>query len=117
MAGRGGRVTPFWLLLAAAIGASIVGNILLKIGSTAPDFVAQLLDWRTLVGLVLYGTAALFYMVALRRLPISVALPFTAVSYIAAAFLGHYLFHEAIAPLHIAGIVLISGGVVLVALS
>ncbi len=106
---------PYWMMLAGAIAASVVGNTMLKLGAGAPDFLAQLLDWRSIGGLALYGGGALLYMVALRRIPMSVALPFTAVSYIAAALIGHYLFHENIAPLHLAAIGVIAGGVVLLA--
>lgn len=105
----------FWLMLAGAIATSMVGNTLLKLGSRAPNFLAQLLDWRSILGLALYGGGAMLYMVALRRIPMSVALPFTAVSYIAAAFIGHFLFHEQIVPQHMAAIALIVAGVVLLA--
>ena len=46
---------------------------------------AQLFDPRTMSGWCLYGGAALLYIIALRRIPMSVALPCTAVSYVAAA--------------------------------
>ena len=81
-------------MLAAAITTSMAGQTLLKAGAGAPNFIAQLFDLRTLVGLCLYGGAALLYIVALRRIPMSVALPCTAVSYVAAALIGHYAFAE-----------------------
>ena len=109
-------MTPFWLMLAGAIATSMVGNTLLKYAAGAPTFLAQVLDWRSIVGLALYGGGAMLYMIALRRIPMSVALPFTAVSYIAAAVVGHFAFHEAIVPQHIAAIGLICAGVVLLAL-
>ena len=109
------RMMPFWLMLAGAIATSMAANTLLKLGSQAPDFMAQLFDWRSIAGLALYGGGALLYMVALRRIPMSVALPFTAVSYIAAAMIGHYVFHEAIVAQHMLAIALIVGGVVLLA--
>ena len=76
---------------------------------------SQLLDWRTVTGLAFYAAAALLYIAALRRIPLSVALPCTAVSYIAAIFVGHFAFAEPIGPAHVAAIVLISLGVVLLA--
>jgi small multidrug resistance pump len=106
-------VIAFWAALFGAIGTTIIGQSLLKAGAGAADFVTQLLDWRTLVGLVLYGGAALLYIVALRRIPMSVALPCTAVSYVAAALLGHFLFHEPLTWQHLGAIGLIIGGVLL----
>jgi multidrug transporter EmrE-like cation transporter len=108
-------VTLHWVTLFTAIAISMGGNALLKAGASAADFVAQLFDWRTLVGLFLYGGAAMLYIIALRRIPLSRALPCTAISYVAAAVIGHYAFGEPLGVPHIAGIGLICGGVVLLA--
>jgi multidrug transporter EmrE-like cation transporter len=103
----------FWAALAVAIATTILGQSLLKAGAGAADFLTQLTDWHTRVGLVLYGGASLFYIVALRRIPMSVALPCTAASYVAAALIGHFVFHEPMSPQHIGAIGLIIGGVLL----
>ncbi len=107
----------YWAVLAAAIVVSLAGQTLLKAGSGTADFVSQLLDWHTLLGLCLYGGAALMYIVALRRIPMSVALPCTAVSYIAAALIGHYGFGEPLGAVHLGAIALIAAGVVMLALA
>ena len=78
----------YWATLFVAIATSMAGQTLLKAGAGATQFVAQLLDWRTLFGFVLYGGAAVLYIVALRRIPMSRALPCTAISYVAAALIG-----------------------------
>ena len=106
-----------WLALGGAVMMSILGQTLLKAGSGAGDFVAQLFDRRTLLGLVLYGASAMFYIVALRRIPMSVALPSTAVSYVAAALIGHLVFAEPLGGQQAAAIMLIAAGVVLLALA
>ena len=108
-------MTFYWTTLFAAIAASMAGQTLLKAGAGAIDFFTQLLDWRTLFGLVLYGGAAVLYIVALRRIPMSRALPCTAISYVAAAFIGHYAFGEVLGVTHIAAIALICGGVLILA--
>ena len=100
-----------------AIITTMGGQTLLKAGSQAPDLIAQLLDWRTMLGLALYGGAAFLYIVALRRIPMSVALPCTAISYIAAALIGHFGFHEPLTLLHGAALALICAGVVLLTLA
>ena len=107
----------YWIALAAAIATSMGGQTLLKAGAGAPDFLAQLLDRRTLAGLVLYAGAALLYIVALRRIPMSVALPSTAVSYIAAALIGHFAFDEPLTPMHLTAIGLIATGVLVLAVA
>ncbi|MEA2738680.1 MAG: hypothetical protein QOH05_1987 [Acetobacteraceae bacterium] len=105
----------YWLILATAIVTSMVGQTLLKTAAGAPDFITQLFDPRTLVGLCLYGGAALLYIVALRRIPMSVALPCTAISYVAAALIGHFGFAEPLGAMHVGALVMISAGVVLLA--
>lgn len=110
-------MTIHWVVLGFAIAISMAGQTLLKAGAGAADFVSQLLDWRTLLGFCLYGGSALLYIVALRRIPMSVALPCTAISYVAAALIGHYAFAEPLGVVQLGGIALICGGVVLLALA
>ncbi len=108
-------MNPYWTLLAVAISTSMVGQALLKAGSRAHSFMDQLLDWHTMLGLGLYGAAALLYIVALRRIPMSVALPCTAASYAVAVLIGHFAFDEPIGGTQVAAIGLISAGVLLLA--
>jgi len=111
-------VTPFWLALAAAIATSLVGQVLLKAGAAGPGgVVAQLFRTPTMIGLVCYGGAALLYLIALRRIPMSVALPCTAASYVAIALIGHLAFGEALGGQKIAALALICVGVALLAAS
>lgn len=108
-------MTLHWIALLGAITISMVGQTLLKAGAAAEDFMAQILNVYTIVGLGLYGGSALLYIIALRRLPMSVALPCTAISYVAVAIIGFYAFGE---PLHltkVAAIGLICAGVALLA--
>jgi small multidrug resistance pump len=113
----------YWLALAIAIAASQAGQLLLKLGAIglppeanpALSILEQLLRWQTLVGLCCYGTGTLFYAVALRRIPMSVALPCTAVSYVSATLFGMALFGEALNGLHLVGLAMVCAGVVLLA--
>ncbi len=107
----------YWAVLAGAIVTSMAGQTLLKAGAGAASFVTQLFDPRTMVGLCLYGGAALLYIVALRRIPMSVALPCTAVSYVAAALIGHFAFAEPLGVMHLGALALICAGVVMLAFS
>lgn len=111
-----------WLALAGAVAVSLAGQVLLKAGATGAGdgsgpggFLAQLLRWQTIVGLGLYGGSAMLYIVALRRIPMSVALPCTAASYVLLLVLGWALFGEAIGPRQLGAIALICGGVLLLA--
>lgn len=108
-------MNTYWLVLTAAIVTSMVGQTLLKAGAGASSFMAQLFDVRTMVGLCLYGGAALLYIIALRRIPMSVALPCTAISYVAVALIGHFAFAEPLGAMHIAALALICAGVAMLA--
>ncbi len=110
-------MSPHWLVLFAAIGISMAGQTLLKAGAGAPDFITQLFDLRTLAGFVLYGASAVLYIVALRRIPMSVAMPCTAISYVAALLIGHYAFNEVLSLGRVGAVALICSGVVLLALA
>jgi len=107
-------MTVYYVALGIGILAGIAGQMLLKAGADAPDFVSQLLRPSTLAGLALYGSAAFLYMIALRKMPVSVAFPSVSLSYAIVAVLGHFLFGEPFGIKQIGGIVLIMGGVVLI---
>lgn len=104
-----------WVALLAAISISMVAQTLLKAGASAESFLVQLFSVPTMIGLVMYGGSALLYIVALRRIPMSVALPCTAISYIAIAIIGYHMFGEPLGTVKIAAIGLICTGVALLA--
>lgn len=105
-----------WAALLAAICISVTGQLLLKAGAVGErGVIEQVLRWQTLVGLCCYGAASVFYILAIRRIPISVAMPMVAVSYALIAVLGHMIWNEPMTLLHVAGIALVCGGVVVLA--
>ena len=107
-------MTIYYVALGIGILAGIGGQMLLKARADAPDFVAQLLRPSSIAGLALYGLAAFLYMVALRKIPVSVAFPSVSLSYAIVAVLGHFLFGEPFGIKQLGGIALIMGGVVLI---
>ena len=104
----------YYVALGIGILAGIGGQLLLKAGADAPDFVSQVLRPSTLCGLALYGSAAFLYIIALRKIPVSVAFPSVSLSYAIVAVLGHFLFGEPFGIKQLGGIALIMGGVVLI---
>jgi drug/metabolite transporter (DMT)-like permease len=77
-------------------------------------FMGETLNTMTLCGLALYASAAFLYLIALRKIPVSVAFPSVSLSYAIVAVLGHFLFGEPFGIKQIGGIALIMGGVVLI---
>lgn len=96
-----------WLSILTGVG----GQLLLKAGAEAPDFVAQLMDWHTVVGLGLYGVATVCYLIAIRRIPLSVAFPSISLSYIVVMIIGGIVFGEAVTVAKVGGVVLVGVGV------
>jgi len=105
---------PYYAVLGGAIVAGVIGQVLLKSGAGAETFLRQMLAPHTVIGLFFYGIAALLYIVALRKLPVSVAFPSVALSYVVVAILGRLLWQEPLGLYQIAGLALIVGGVVLI---
>lgn len=104
-----------YLGLAAAILLGIAGQIVLKSAAVgAPSLAAQLFNPMTLFGLVIYGFASIAYIVALNRIPVTIAFPSVAASYAIIAVLAHVLWHEPLGWQQIGGIALISAGILLI---
>jgi multidrug transporter EmrE-like cation transporter len=111
-------VTIYWLSLAAAILTSLGGQVLLKAGAIGEGgFITQIFRPTTIIGLIAYGGAAFLYIIALRKIPMSIALPCTAASYVAVAVIGHFMFGEALSTQKVAAIGLICGGVLMLAMA
>jgi small multidrug resistance pump len=107
-------MTGYHLALALAVLGGIGGQLILKAGSVdAADTVSQLMRWQTIVGLAFYAASAILYLVALRRIPVSIAFPSVAVSYAIIAALGWLWWQEPIGWAQAAGIAMICAGVVL----
>ncbi len=104
----------YYVALGIGIVAGIGGQMLLKAGADAPDFISQLMRPSTICGLALYGSAAFLYIVGLRKIPVSVAFPSVSLSYALVAVLGHFLFGEPFGLKQIGGIALIMAGVLLI---
>ena len=105
---------PYYLALAAAIAGGIGGQLLLKAGSVgAAGTIEQFLRLPTLVGLGCYAVSAVLYVIALRRIPVSLAFPSVSVSYAVIAVLGYLLWSEPMGWPQVIGIALICSGVVL----
>ena len=104
-------IIPYlWLALAIVLG--VAGQVVLKTGSsTAGSVWAQFTSPWTIVGFGIYFAAALTYIVAIRRIPVSLAYPSVSLSYGILAVLAHVLWNEPLNWQHAAGILLIMSGI------
>lgn len=106
-------MTLAYLALAFAVLLGVAGQLLLKTGADAPDFVQQMLRVSSIAGLACYGVSAILYMLALRKIPVSVALPSAGASYVVVALAAHFLWNEPLGWPQIGGMAMVIGGIVL----
>jgi drug/metabolite transporter (DMT)-like permease len=111
-----------------SVTISALGQITLKLGvstqavrqamasSSSIDFFwALALNPLVVAGFALYGLGAISWVMVLTRVDVSQAYPFVGLSILLAFALGHFLLSEPVSLMRIAGMVLIVGGVILVA--
>jgi small multidrug resistance pump len=103
---------PYYGALALGIALGVVGQVLLKSGSErSVDLVTQFLNPFTIIGLGFYAVGAICYILAIKKIPVSIAFPMVSVSYVAVALIAHYAWGETFGAPQMAGIALIAGGI------
>ena len=102
----------FGVLLNAA------AQLLLKAGTNAMPLGPRLaLEPHILGGLACYAVSVVVWVVALSRVPVSIAYPMLSIGYIVNAVAAWHLFGEALSTMKLAGIAVIVAGVFMVARS
>lgn len=69
------------------------------------------------IGLFLFGISALFWLVVLSRVKLSLAYPVVGFSYVVVVAAARFVFHEDVPPLRWVGVVVIAVGIALVGIS
>lgn len=72
---------------------------------------------RLWIGLALFGISAVFWLVVLSRVDLSLAYPFVGLSYIVVVALARFMFHEHVPPLRWVGVTIIAIGIALIGIS
>lgn len=83
-------------------------------GQTIARAVKEPLLW---IGLLLFGVSALFWLVVLSRVDLSLAYPFVGISYIVVVALARFLFDEQVPTLRWVGVSIIAVGITLIGIS
>lgn len=83
-------------------------------GDTALRMAREPLLW---LGLALFGISALFWLVVLSHVPLSLAYPVVGVSYIFIVAFSRLILHEQVPPLRWIGVVVVAVGIALIGLS
>ena len=105
---------PYYASLAAGIVLGVAGQIALKIGALrAGDLVGQFTSPYTVLGFGIYFLAAAFYTISIKKIPVSIAFPSVAFSYVLVALIANQLWNEPLGMQQLTGIALIAGGILL----
>lgn len=127
------RAAGFWstlLILFVSVSLAFGGQIMLKaamnsVGRIGSEDLATPLSTaaraarepRLWTGLVLFAVSALFWLVVLSRVPLSVAYPSVGMSYVFVVLFSRLWLHEHVPPLRWLGVVIIVTGIALVGIS
>lgn len=104
------------LLIGVLLNAT--AQLLLKAGTNAMPLGPRLaLEPHILGGLACYAVSVVVWVVALSRVPVSIAYPMLSIGYVVNAIAAWQLFGESLSPLRMGGIGVIIAGVFMVARS
>jgi multidrug transporter EmrE-like cation transporter len=116
-------------LILISVGLSALAQISFKLGisgawshpvgagGVAAELTNSIFTPGVMVGLGLYGLGTLLWLTALSRVDVSQAYPFVGLGFVLTAILGYLFFGEPLSAQKIAGIMVVIGGVWLVAQS
>lgn len=117
-------------LIVVSVAFAVAGQVTLKTAMTeigrigtaqvsnAADTVARAAkEPRLWLGLALFGISAVFWLVVLSRVPLSVAYPFVGMSYILVVLLSRFVLHEHVPASRWLGVFVVAAGIVIIGLS
>jgi len=110
-------LVSFSLILVGVL-LNAAAQLLLKAGTNAMPLGLRLaIEPHILAGLACYVVSVVVWIVALSRVPVSIAYPMLSIGYVVNAVAAWYLLGEAVTPMRLAGIGIIVLGVFIVARS
>jgi len=107
----------YYICLAFSVLAGAAGQIVLKVGALnqAKNNSSPFAEVFTLAGFLIYAIAGLAYVIALRKVPLSIAFPSVSLSYFFVSFAAHVLLGESFTSANILALTLISAGISILA--
>ena len=110
-------LTSFWFILAGVL-LNAGAQLLLKAGTNAmPLGVRLAVEPHILGGLACYAVSVVLWVIALSRVPVSIAYPMLSIGYVVNALAAWAWLGEAVTLMRVAGIGIIIVGVFIVARS
>jgi len=108
-----------WLFCSVCLGAT--GQLLLKTGvkqigklEGLTGVLGAFRNPKVLAGFAMYGISSLIYLKVLEKCDLSYAYPLIASSYVIVVLLSYFIFHEAVPPKRVLGLLCVCVGVYLI---
>lgn len=99
------------LMKAGTNAVATAGEVQFSAATLIPTLWTLMTEWHVVVALGCYGASVVIWVVALTRVPVSVAYPMLSLGYVVNALAAWWLLGETLNPTKIAGIVIILIGV------
>lgn len=102
-------------IFALMVAAAVCGHILLKLGATDIHKVTNLrqwISWHLIVGIGLFGLAAVLYILSLRWLSLGLGASAIALQYVSLPIASQVVLGEVISPLRWIGIGIVTVGLI-----
>lgn len=107
--------SSYTLVLIASTLCAALGQVLFKAGAHRAETLLHFFNAWILIGLFAYGVGTLLWIYVLSRMPLTVAYPFTALTFALVYLAGVFLFGEPMTLRALSGVILILGGLFLIA--
>jgi small multidrug resistance pump len=104
----------FYLLVVILL--NVCANLLMRLGASTESQAGTLhalLNWKSVTGVVCFGTAAIFYLLLLRKTPLSLAQGFIAIQFLLTVVASQFFLGEKLDTFQWVAILLIASGITL----
>lgn len=95
-------------------GTNSIGYFEFSMANIVPIGWKLATEWHIVVALICYALSVIIWILALSRLPVSIAFPLLSMAYIVTAVAAWYLLGEALSLTKVVGIVVIILGVIII---
>ncbi len=95
-------------------GTNAVGHFDFSVANILPIGWKLATEWHIVAALFCYALSVVIWILALSRVPVSIAFPMLSMAYVVNAVAAYYLLGEAFSPTKLAGMTVIIVGVVII---
>jgi len=95
-------------------GTNAIGHFEFSVENILPIGLKLATEWHILTALFCYGLSVVIWILALSRVPVSIAFPMLSMAYVVNAIAAYYLLGEAFNPTKLVGMGVIILGVIVI---